>query len=275
MKRDLILYIPVLHKGYLDVLKKQKDHIAEVYLIENAFLQELTGLKPDIAAFDIPTTQLFLKALGIQNVSLFSKEGISSITSRKILLIQDEVSRNLYERYLRNADVEWLSVFLRWDRDSILTEMPVDDILISDDPLHREMIKRAYTEAQKSSDWWRQVGAVLVRDGKSIATAYNQGVPSDHTAYQVGAIRDLLKPGEKPELVNYIHAEQKIIAEAAKSGIPLDGSSLYLTHFPCPVCAKLIAYAGIQKLYFSEGSSALDGRTSLESANVELIRCKE
>ncbi|MBL7150255.1 MAG: hypothetical protein ISS84_01385, partial [Candidatus Pacebacteria bacterium] len=48
--------------------------------------------------------------------------------------------------------------------------------------------------------------------------------------------------------------------------------TLYLTHFPCSVCAKLIAYSGIKNLYFSEGASNLDGKKILELVGVKITR---
>ena len=64
----------------------------------------------------------------------------------------------------------------------------------------------------------------------------------------------------------------EIIGEAAKKGISLEGASLYVTHFPCAVCAKFVAYSGIKKVYFREGTSTLDGKAILESADINIVR---
>jgi len=272
MERTLILYVPVIHKGYIDFLNDNAKRVSDVFIIDDNLLQELTNLKSNIAALDSQSAEAFLTALIRKKISTLSKENLPTLKGRKILLVQDEVSRKLHKKYLQNEDVEWASVFLRWDQDSISTENPTSDIPVSDNVFDKEMIQKAYTQAQQSSDWWRQVGGVLTKKGEILATGYNQGIPDDHEPYRVGAVRDFLQPGEKPELVNYIHAEQKIIAESARKGISLEGTSLYLTHFPCPVCAKLIAYSGIKNLYFSEGWSVLDGQNTLNSANVKLSR---
>ena len=47
---------------------------------------------------------------------------------------------------------------------------------------------------------------------------------------------------------------------------------MYVTDFPCPPCAKLIAGAGIAKLCFREGYAVLDGQDVLEAAGVEIVR---
>jgi len=78
-------------------------------------------------------------------------------------------------------------------------------------------------------------------------------------------------PGERQDIANTIHAEQYIISQAAKEGIFTKGLSLYVTTFPCPVCAKLIACSGIQHLYFGEGGSNFDARKVLESVGVTIV----
>jgi dCMP deaminase len=47
---------------------------------------------------------------------------------------------------------------------------------------------------------------------------------------------------------------------------------MYVTDFPCPPCAKLIAGAGIARLYFRTGYAVLDGQDVLEQAGVEVVQ---
>lgn len=270
-EKILILHIPVIHKGYLDFFKKKLDKISNIYIIDESLQKELSDIKPDIASLDVNTVKDLLEKFGFKNILILSKNNIGALKGKEIILIQDEISRNLEEKYLKEENIEWESVFLRWDKKKVVADLPIDDIKVSTDNFDIEMMKEAYKEAQKSSDWWRQIGAVLVKDKKIIACAYNQGVPNDNTPYQVGSIRDFFQAGEKQDLSPTIHAEQKLISEAAKNGIKLEGLFLYLTHFPCSLCAKLIAWAGIKELYFSEGASNLDGRKVLEAAGVEII----
>ncbi|NCS97095.1 MAG: deoxycytidylate deaminase, partial [Candidatus Pacebacteria bacterium] len=84
--------------------------------------------------------------------------------------------------------------------------------------------------------------------------------------------RNSFHKGEHIELSTAIHAEAALIADAAKKGISLEGTQLYVTTFPCPACAKLIACSGITKLYFSEGYSMLDGEKILNDAGVLLSK---
>jgi len=59
---------------------------------------------------------------------------------------------------------------------------------------------------------------------------------------------------------------------AAKQGISLNGTILYVTHFPCPACAKSIALSGIKKVIYSRGSSVFDGSRVMRSKGVELVK---
>ena len=270
-KKNLIIHIPVLHRGYLDFFKRNKDRIASVYLLCGKLFAELTDIRPDIASLDTRTVKKLLTSIGLKNIFILSGNNINRIKNQEIVLIQDEISRNLYARYLSKCKIEWVSVFLRWDKKSITTEVPVTGISISKNSFDIKMMRKANEEAQKSSDWWRQVGAVLVKNKEIILRAYNQGIPNDHSPYQVGAFRDFFKAGEREDLVNTIHAEQKIIVEAAKKGIRLQDTVLYLTHFPCYLCSKLIAFSGIKTLYFNEGASTLDGKKILELTGIEII----
>jgi len=272
LKKILILHIPVIHKGYLDFFKTIEGEISNIYLIDEELQEELSEIKPDIASIDSKTVKELLNKIGFEKINIFSKSNIEEIRGKEIVLIQNEISRNLYEKYFKGEKVEWESVFLRWDKSQVLAELPTEDIPISKEPFDTDKMKEAYKEAEKSSDWWRQIGAVLVKNGKIIARSYNQGVPNDNTPYQLGSIRDLFKAGEKQDFSPTIHAEQKLISEAAKNGIQLQGTTLYLTHFPCSVCAKLIAYSGIENLYFSEGASNLDGKKILELVEVKITR---
>ena len=271
-EKIIILHVPVIHKGYLDFFKRIEGEISNIYLIDEELQEELSEIKPDIASIDSKTVKELLNKIGFENILIFSKSNIEEIRGKEIVLIQNEISRNLYEKYLKGEKVEWESVFLRWDKNQVLAELPTQDLPISKEDFDTDKMKEAYKEAEKSSDWWRQIGAVLVKNRKIIARSYNQGVPNDNTPYQLGSIRDFFKAGEKQDFSPTIHAEQKLISEAAKNGIQLQGTTLYLTHFPCSVCAKLIAYSGIKNLYFSEGASNLDGKKILELVGVKIMR---
>ena len=80
--------------------------------------------------------------------------------------------------------------------------------------------------------------------------------------------------GEKHHLSNSIHAEASLVGKAAKDGIRLNNTNLYVTTFPCPTCAKLVAEAGIKKVYYQDGYSLSDAEDILKNSGVELILVK-
>lgn len=65
-----------------------------------------------------------------------------------------------------------------------------------------------------------------------------------------------------------VHAEQNVLMACAKLGIATDGCVLYCTHSPCIDCAKLIASAGISRVYFNAYYRNIDGLELLERAGV-------
>lgn len=109
--------------------------------------------------------------------------------------------------------------------------------------------------ATRSTCQRRHVGVVLVKDNRILATGYN-GVPSgmEHCD-AVGCLRESLgiPSGERHELCRGVHAEQNAIIQAAKHGISIDGATLYCTHSPCLICAKILVQAGVRKCFYADG----------------------
>ncbi len=102
----------------------------------------------------------------------------------------------------------------------------------------------------------RKVGAVIVKNKRILTTGYN-GAPSG-VASCVGrgeCMRDRLgiPSGTQHELCYGIHAEQNAIIQAAKLGVSIESATLYCTHQPCVICAKMIVNAGIAQIIFGEG----------------------
>ncbi len=271
-QKVLILYVPVIHKGYLDFLNKIKGKVSNVYLIDRKLQEELSEMKPDIASIDAKKSKELLIKLGFKNISVISKNNIGKVRGKDIVLVPDEVSRNLAQKYLKKEKISWQSVFLRWDKSRILTQSSPKGIAHSNSAFDVKMMTEARKEAEKSSDWWRQIGAVLVKNKKIIFRANNKSLPSNHTPYQVGEARDFFRAGERQDISNTIHAEQMVVAKAAQKGTSLQNSALYVTTFPCSVCAKLIAFSGIKNIYFGGGGSNFDAKKVLDSSGVKITQ---
>lgn len=102
----------------------------------------------------------------------------------------------------------------------------------------------------------RKIGAIIVKNKRILTTGYN-GAPSGLlSCMERGEClrRNLNIPsGTRQELCYAIHAEQNAIIQAAKLGISIDGATLYCTHQPCVICAKMIINAGIVRVVYAEG----------------------
>ncbi len=121
----------------------------------------------------------------------------------------------------------------------------------------------------------RKIGAVIVRDKRILTTGYN-GAPSGViSCVERGECmrRTLGIPsGTQHELCYAIHAEQNAIIQAAKLGLAIEGATLYCTHQPCVICAKMIVNAGISRVIYGEGYPDAFALKIFELANVELLR---
>lgn len=128
--------------------------------------------------------------------------------------------------------------------------------------------------ATRSTCLRRQVGSVIVKDKRILTTGYN-GVPSGlrHCA-ETGCLRDQLKipSGERQEICRGVHAEQNALIQAARFGISLEGSTIYVTHHPCIVCAKLIINAGIKTIKYLEAYPDELSKELLAEAHIEVVK---
>lgn len=91
-----------------------------------------------------------------------------------------------------------------------------------------------------------QVGCVIVRDKRMIASGYNGSITGDVHCTDVGC---KVVDGH---CVRAIHAEQNALMQCARFGISTVGADIYVTHLPCLQCTKSIIQAGITRVFFEE-----------------------
>ena len=130
--------------------------------------------------------------------------------------------------------------------------------------------------SQRSTCSRRRVGAVLVKDKRILATGYN-GAPSGLPhCLDVGCLREQnnIPSGQRHELCRGLHAEQNVIIQAARDGIPIQGAVLYCTTRPCVICAKMIINANIVVVYYEEGYEDELADQMLREAGIEMINWK-
>jgi dCMP deaminase len=131
--------------------------------------------------------------------------------------------------------------------------------------------------SERSTCLRRKVGAVIVRDKQVVATGYN-GAPKGiaHCEEKGGCLRQKLNvpSGERHELCRALHAEQNAIIQAATSGQSIDGATIYITHQPCVICAKMIINAGIRKIIVEEGYPDELATEILDEAGLKIVSMK-
>jgi dCMP deaminase len=273
--KQVLLYLPVIHAGYELFLQKHAD-AGEILLLGTGFTEEYPSLAKDIRALPPARAAAYLRLVaGSATVRVVEPAGLDAAVTGDILVLPDEeITRDLAARHHleRGRTLIFDRTFLRWDRDWATARAPVSfDGEISVGELPRELLGRAVALSERSSDWWRQVGAVAAREGKVLGCAWNRHQPTEYAPYLGGDPRDAFARGVRADLSTAIHAEAAVVARAARDGTSLAGADLYTTTFPCPACARLVAEAGFRRCFFAGEYSVLDGAEVLRAAGVRLI----
>ena len=102
----------------------------------------------------------------------------------------------------------------------------------------------------------RHIGAVITRDKRILTTGYNGAASGIASCADRGeCIRRTLNipSGTRHEICYAIHAEQNAIIQAAKIGVSVQNATLYCTHQPCVICAKMIINSGITRVVYQHG----------------------
>ena len=102
----------------------------------------------------------------------------------------------------------------------------------------------------------RKIGSIIVKNKRILTTGYNGAPAGIKSCMERGeCLRKKLgiPSGTRHEICYAIHAEQNAIIQAAKLGISIEGATLYCTHQPCVICAKMIVNAGISRVVYAEG----------------------
>lgn len=127
--------------------------------------------------------------------------------------------------------------------------------------------------AKRSTCLRRQVGAILVKEKRILATGYNGAPAGLKHCQEVGCLRadSSVPSGMRHELCRGLHAEQNAIIQAAYHGIPIGGSTLYCTNKPCAICSKMIINAGIKRIFYKNGYDDPLADQMLTEAGVETV----
>jgi dCMP deaminase len=272
----VLAYVPVLHEGYRRFFE-QHARDRRLLLIGPELYADYRPLAKDVRALDAGDAAAAIGAWGIaSSVAVLDVAGAAQLAGEdglSLVLPAEDVSYQVVERHFPRTAVHYDPVFLRWDKTKTVQLLdPQPTALVDEDAAFADLAGPAEEAASRSLDWWRQVGAALrFADGGPVATAANVHHPHPQAPYAVGDPRSNFTKGVGLELSTATHAEAALIAQAARDGRATAGGVLYVTDFPCPPCAKLIANAGIARLYYRRGYAVLDGRDVLEAAGVEIV----
>ncbi len=131
--------------------------------------------------------------------------------------------------------------------------------------------------ATRSTCLRRRVGAVIVKEKRILSTGYN-GAPSGiRHCVDVGCLREEsgVASGERHELCRGLHAEQNSIIQAALHGVSIQGATIYTTHQPCILCAKMIVNSGIERVCYLNPYPDELALSILTEAKVEQVHLSE
>ena len=121
----------------------------------------------------------------------------------------------------------------------------------------------AYLISSRSSCDRLHVGCVLVNDTRIISVGYN--------GFLAGAPHESIVRNNHEQAT--VHAEQNAIADAAKRGVSVSGSTAYITHYPCIICTRLLLASGIREIkYLNDYKNDELVQTFTEQCKVPVIK---
>lgn len=270
----VVAYVPVLHEGYRRFLETHgRDR--PFYAVGPELHADYRPLAKDIRALDAELVAAAVASWGMcSETAVLTPASAAALAEQRprIVLPAEDVSYRLVDRFFERCEVRFDTTFLRWDRTRTVALRPPAAPVVSSDAAIADLQRAGEGAAAESVDWWRQVGAAIRLPSGELRTAHNAHDPHPLAPYAAGDPRSNFYRGVGYELSTATHAEARLIAEAARDGEATAGAVLYVTDFPCPPCARLIAAAGVSRLYFRTGYAVLDGEAVLEAAGVEVLQ---
>jgi len=111
-------------------------------------------------------------------------------------------------------------------------------------------LKIASVVAERSTCLRHHMGAVAVKDKHILTTGFNGAPAGVKDCLELGCLRNAqnIPSGTRTEICRAIHAEQNVIIQAALHGISLEGCTIYCTHTPCVLCAKMMINARVKRV---------------------------
>jgi dCMP deaminase len=270
-----ILYVPVLHQGYVKFLSECGE-IDAVLVLGRTVTRDRRPFQKDVRALDPLDAVKALRAVARWPVNLvesgYIRDNLSTSYDR-IVMPDEDVCRDLAPQLQsQGIEVELKPFFLRWNFSNV--DSPPESLpSVADVPeTLRLAVESAQREARLSHDQYRHVGAALFSEGEVLLATHGQVPGGWEYLYAEGDPRSLFTKGNRLDASLSMHAEAGLIAQAARQGLATEGKSLYVTTFPCPPCAKIVAVSGVSRVFFTEGYGVLDGDRLMREAGIEVAR---
>ena len=134
---------------------------------------------------------------------------------------------------------------------------------------HKYFMNIAKEVAARSTCSRKAVGAVIARDKQILSTGYNGSIKNMPHCIDVGC--DIVDG----HCVATVHAEANAIIQAAKNGVNINNSDIYVTASPCWNCFKLIANSGIKRIIYGEFYRDEKSLEISKKCHVELVHIDE
>jgi dCMP deaminase len=264
-----------VHAGHEAFFARHGD-AAEVLVLGAGFRGLFKSLAKDIRALPPEQAAQFLRVMlpGTPVRVIEPGDLPAAVTAGTLVLPDEDITRNLAAQHHLGEGRELVfdQTFLRWDREWSQARRPAEfDGTLAVGELPDRLVDQAKEMAGHSSDWWRQVGAIAWRGGEILGAAWNHHAPTEYAPYIDGDPRDGFSRRVRADLSTAMHAEASVVAQAARAGRALNGADIYVTTFPCPACARLIAESGFGRCYFTGPYAVLEGDHILKAAGVELL----
>jgi dCMP deaminase len=133
-------------------------------------------------------------------------------------------------------------------------------------------MKMSMLIGERSTCLRHHIGAIIVKEKRVLTTGYNGAAKGVKDCIELGCLRNKLNipSGTRHEVCRAIHAEQNALIQAGVHGININNSTLYCTHTPCMICAKMIVNAGIKEVVSYHDYADEEARRFLKDAGILL-----
>lgn len=276
MRKILIIDVPVIHAGYLQLFADYANSVSAVLVLGEGIIEQFRDPVREIRRLDPRTAVRIIDRSGFfpstTPVSVLDSGDDRSLQTGTFVTLDDVICQRFVARCLRGRIVQFDTTFLRWDSGNVTTSSAVayDRVVkLTDIDGIEAIAERAIAEGNKSTSWWRQVGIVAFRGREILGVAHNTHLPDEQSVFMEGDPRDFIEAGTNSGLSTAIHAEAKLVAQLGRP--ILDGANVFLTTFPCVPCAQLLVEAGIKRLYYLEGNAYLHVDQTLKDMGMEII----